>query len=77
MDFIREIDKEKFIAMVANLTDGKTSRRNDAEHAQSPSGAAICFPNMEIWRKDAACGRSVLLIRSGEIDAGPDTYACW
>ena len=32
MDFIREIDKEKFITRMTKLTDGKR-RENDAEHA--------------------------------------------
>ena len=42
MDFIREIDKEKFITRMTKLTDGKR-RENDAEHAWHMAIMAYLF----------------------------------
>mgnify|MGYP003469263374 CR=1 FL=1 len=74
MDFIREIDKEKFITRMTKLTDGKR-RENDAEHAWHM--AIMCLLLGEYANEDIDLLKTISMILIHdvvEIDAG-DTYA--
>ena len=46
-DFIKEIDKEKFIIRQTYLSDAR-KKENDAEHAWHMAIMTVCFPNMQI-----------------------------
>ena len=74
MDFIREIDKEKFITRMTKLTDGKR-RENDAEHAWHM--AIMAYLLKEYSNEPVDIGKVMLMCLIHdivEIDAG-DTYA--
>lgn len=74
MDFIREIDKEKFITRMTKLTDGKR-RENDAEHAWHMAIMTILLSEYANEEIDVLRTVTMLLIHDlVEIDAG-DTYA--
>ena len=74
MDFIREIDKEKFITRMTKLTDGKR-RENDAEHAWHMAIMSYLFREHSNEPVDIAKVMLMCLIHDiVEIDAG-DTYA--
>ena len=74
MDFIREIDKEKFITRMTKLTDGKR-RENDAEHAWHMAIMTILLSEYANEKIDVLRTVTMLLIHDlVEIDAG-DTYA--
>lgn len=74
MDFLREIDKEKFITRMTKLTDGKR-RENDAEHAWHMAIMTILLAEYANEEIDVLKTVTMLLIHDlVEIDAG-DTYA--
>lgn len=74
MDFIREIDKEKFITRMTKLTDGKR-RENDAEHAWHMAIMAYLLKEYSNEPVDIGKVMFMCLIHDiVEIDAG-DTYA--
>ncbi len=73
-DFIREMDREKFITRQTYLTDGKR-KENDAEHAWHM--ALMTFLLSEYSEKDIDVLHTVMMVIVHdviEIDAG-DTYA--
>ncbi|SFU79237.1 putative hydrolases of HD superfamily [Clostridium sp. DSM 8431] len=73
-DFIREIDKEKFIERQTYLSDGKT-KENDAEHAWHMAVMTLLLSEYANEEIDVLKTISMLLIHDiVEIDAG-DTYA--
>lgn len=73
-DFIREIDKEKFIERQTYLSDGKT-KENDAEHAWHMAVMTLLLSEYANEKIDILKTISMLLIHDiVEIDAG-DTYA--
>lgn len=73
-DFIREIDKEKFIGRQTYLSDGKR-KENDAEHAWHMAAMVILLSEYANEKIDVLHTISMLLIHDlVEIDAG-DTYA--
>lgn len=73
-DFIREIDKEKFIGRQTYLTDGKR-KENDAEHAWHMAIMVLLLQEYANEPIDVLKTISMLLIHDiVEIDAG-DTYA--
>lgn len=73
-DFIREIDKEKFITRQTFLSDAKR-RENDAEHAWHMSIMTLLLSEYANEEIDVLRVISMLLIHDlVEIDAG-DTYA--
>lgn len=73
-DFIREIDKEKFIGRQTYLTDGKR-KENDAEHAWHLAIMTLLLSEYANEEIDVLKTISMLLIHDiVEIDAG-DTYA--
>lgn len=73
-DFIREIDKEKFIDRQTYLTDGRR-KENDAEHAWHMAVMAILLGEYSNEEIDILKTVTMLLIHDiVEIDAG-DTYA--
>lgn len=73
-DFIREIDKEKFIKRQTYLSDGE-HRENDAEHAWHMAVMAILLSGYSNEPIDVLKTVTMLLIHDiVEIDAG-DTYA--
>lgn len=74
LDFIREIDKEKWIGRQSYLTDGKR-KENDAEHAWHMAVMAILLSEYANEEIDVLRTVEMLLIHDiVEIDAG-DTYA--
>lgn len=74
MNFLREIDKEKFITRMTKLTDGKR-RENDAEHAWHMAIMTILLAEYANEPIDVLKTVTMLLIHDlVEIDAG-DTYA--
>lgn len=73
-DFIREIDKEKFIGRQTYLTDAKR-KENDAEHAWHMAIMTILLSEYANEKIDVLKTVSMLLIHDiVEIDAG-DTFA--
>ena len=73
-DFIREIDKEKFITRQTFLSDAKR-RENDAEHAWHMSIMTLLLSEYANEEIDVLRVISMLLVHDlVEIDAG-DTYA--
>ena len=73
-DFIREIDKEKFITRQTFLSDAKR-RENDAEHAWHMAVMTLLLSEYANEEIDVLRVLSMLLIHDlVEIDAG-DTYA--
>ena len=73
-DFIREIDKEKFIGRQTYLTDGER-KENDAEHAWHMAIMVLLLSGYSNEKIDVLRTISMLLIHDiVEIDAG-DTYA--
>jgi putative hydrolase of HD superfamily len=73
-DFLREIDKEKFIGRQTYLTDGKR-KENDAEHAWHMAIMTILLSEYANQKIDVLKTVTMLLIHDiVEIDAG-DTYA--
>ena len=73
-DFIREIDKEKFIGRQTYLTDGYR-KENDAEHAWHMAIMTLLLSEYANEKIDVLKTISMLLIHDiVEIDAG-DTYA--
>lgn len=73
-DFIKEIDKEKFIARQTYLTGGER-KENDAEHAWHMAIMTILLSEYANERIDVLKTITMLLIHDlVEIDAG-DTYA--
>lgn len=73
-DFIREIDKEKFIGRQTYLSDG-TRKENDAEHAWHMAIMTILLSEYAQEEIDVLKTVTMLLIHDiVEIDAG-DTYA--
>lgn len=73
-DFIREIDKEKFISRQTYLTDGER-KENDAEHAWHMAIMTILLSEYANDEIDILKTVTMLLIHDiVEIDAG-DTYA--
>lgn len=73
-DFIREIDKEKFIGRQTYLTDGKR-KENDAEHAWHMAIMVLLLQEYANEPINVLKTISMLLIHDiVEIDAG-DTYA--
>ena len=73
-DFIKEIDKEKFIKRMTYLSDGET-KENDAEHAWHMAVMTILLSEYANEEIDVLKTISMLLIHDiVEIDAG-DTYA--
>lgn len=73
-DFIREIDKEKFIQRQTYLTDGER-KENDAEHAWHLAIMTILLSDYANEKIDVLRTVSMLLLHDiVEIDAG-DTYA--
>lgn len=73
-DFIREIDKEKFIQRQTYLTDG-VRKENDAEHAWHMAIMTILLSDYANEKIDVLRTVSMLLLHDiVEIDAG-DTYA--
>lgn len=73
-EFIREIDKEKFIRRQTYLSDGKR-KENDAEHAWHMAIMAILLSEYANEEIDVLKTVTMLLIHDiVEIDAG-DTYA--
>ena len=73
-DFIREIDKEKFIERQTYLSDG-VNKENDAEHAWHMAIMTLLFAEHANEEIDVLKTISMLLIHDlVEIDAG-DTYA--
>lgn len=73
-DFIREIDKEKFITRQTFLSDAKR-RENDAEHAWHMAIMTLLLSEYANEEIDVLRVLSMLLIHDlVEIDAG-DTYA--
>ena len=73
-EFIREIDKEKFIGRQTYLSDGKR-KENDAEHAWHMAIMTILLSEYANEEIDALKTVTMLLIHDiVEIDAG-DTYA--
>lgn len=73
-DFIREIDKEKFITRQTFLSDAKR-RENDAEHAWHMAIMTLLLSEYANEEIDVLRVISMLLIHDlVEIDAG-DTYA--
>lgn len=73
-EFIREIDKEKFIGRQTYLTDG-IRKENDAEHAWHMAVMAILLSEYSNEKIDVLKTVTMLLIHDlVEIDAG-DTYA--
>ncbi len=73
-DFIKEIDKEKFIKRQTYISDGKT-KENDAEHAWHMAIMTILLSEYANEDIDILKTISMLLIHDiVEIDAG-DTYA--
>ena len=73
-DFIREIDREKFIGRQTYLTDGQR-KENDAEHAWHMAVMTILLSEYANEEVDVLKTITMLLIHDiVEIDAG-DTYA--
>ncbi len=73
-DFIREIDKEKFIGRQTYLSDGER-KENDAEHAWHMAIMTILLSEYSNEKIDVLKTVTMLLIHDlVEIDAG-DTYA--
>lgn len=73
-DFIREIDKEKFIGRETYLTDARR-KENDAEHAWHMAVMTVLLAEYANEKIDVAKTMTMLLIHDlVEIDAG-DTYA--
>ena len=73
-DFIREIDKEKFIQRQTYLTDG-VRKENDAEHALHMAIMTILLSEYANEKIDVLKTVTMLLLHDiVEIDAG-DTYA--
>ena len=73
-DFIREIDKEKFIGRQTYLTDGER-KENDAEHAWHMAVMTVLLSGYANEKIDVLKTITMLLIHDlVEIDAG-DTYA--
>lgn len=73
-DFIREIDKEKFIGRQTYLTDAKR-KENDAEHAWHMAVMTLLLSEYSNEKIDVLKTITMLLIHDlVEIDAG-DTYA--
>lgn len=73
-DFIREIDKEKFIGRQTYLSDGKR-KENDAEHAWHMAIMVLLLSEYANEEIDVLKTVAMLLIHDiVEIDAG-DTYA--
>lgn len=73
-DFIKEIDKEKFIKRETYLSDGK-SKENDAEHAWHMAIMTLLLSEYANEEIDVLKTVSMLLIHDiVEIDAG-DTFA--
>ncbi len=73
-DFIKEIDKEKFISRQTYLTDGKR-RENDAEHAWHMALMTVILSEYSNEKIDLLKTITMLLLHDiVEIDAG-DTYA--
>ncbi len=73
-DFIKEIDKEKFIGRQTYLSDGKR-KENDAEHAWHMAVMALLLSEYAQEEIDVLKTIEMLLIHDlVEIDAG-DTYA--
>ena len=73
-EFIREIDKEKFIGRQTYLSDGKR-KENDAEHAWHMAIMTILLSEYANEEIDVLKTVTMLLIHDiVEIDAG-DTYA--
>lgn len=73
-DFIREIDKEKFIGRETYLTDARR-KENDAEHAWHMAIMTVLLAEYANEKIDVAKTMTMLLIHDlVEIDAG-DTYA--
>lgn len=73
-DFIREIDKEKFIQRQTYLTDG-VRKENDAEHAWHMAIMTILLSEYANEKIDVLKTVTMLLLHDiVEIDAG-DTYA--
>lgn len=73
-EFIKEIDKEKFIGRQTYLTDGKR-KENDAEHAWHMAIMTLLLSEYANEEIDVLKTISMLLIHDiVEIDAG-DTYA--
>ncbi len=73
-DFIREIDKEKFIGRQTYLTDARR-KENDAEHAWHMAIMTVLLSEYANEKIDVLRTISMLLIHDlVEIDAG-DTYA--
>ena len=73
-DFIREIDKEKFIGRQTYLTDGNR-KENDAEHAWHMAIMTFLLAEYSNEEIDVLKTMAMLLIHDiVEIDAG-DTYA--
>lgn len=73
-DFIREIDKEKFIGRETYLTDARR-KENDAEHAWHMALMTVLLAEYANETIDVAKTMTMLLIHDlVEIDAG-DTYA--
>ncbi len=74
VNFLRELDKEKFIGRQTYLTDG-VRKENDAEHAWHMAVAAILLSEYSNEKIDLAKTLSMILLHDVvEIDAG-DTYA--
>lgn len=74
LEFIREIDKEKFIGRQTYLSDGKR-KENDAEHAWHMAIMTILLSEYANEEIDVLKTVTMLLIHDiVEIDAG-DTYA--
>lgn len=73
-DFIKEIDKEKFIQRQTKLSDG-VRRKNDAEHAWHMAIMTVLLSEYANEKIDVLRTVTMLLIHDiVEIDAG-DTYA--
>lgn len=73
-DFIKEIDKQKFVKRQTLLTDGKT-RENDAEHSWHMAIMTVLLSEYANKQIDVLKTVTMLLIHDiVEIDAG-DTYA--
>ena len=73
-DFLREIDKEKFIGRQTYLTDGRR-KENDAEHAWHMAIMTVLLAEYANEKIDVLKTVMMLLIHDlVEIDAG-DTYA--
>lgn len=73
-DFIKEIDKEKFIQRQTKLSDG-VRRENDAEHAWHMATMTVLLSEYANEKIDVLRTVTMLLIHDiVEIDAG-DTYA--